>query len=413
MWTTFLALLGVVAAATILAAVLRRAGVPGASIVAGLLAGVLCGPGVLGRVAPESFERWFEGASAARDALAATERRLAADALASTSLGAPLVPPESRAEGEAEGEAEVMRLRLEVESIGWEHRRTERSLVGILAALLLAAGTAEGVRGLRGLRPRVRGDALLLGAWTALVPAGAAAILLSWSIEGSLDAAMWSALLAAAAALSVGPWCLARSDAASAESCEPGGADLVRAAGLLATAIGISLLAAAVVLAGRGESAAIVAAGGVAGGAMLGLIVRGDGAARRFRATAAACLPGVVALAMLRLEPWLDLAWSPLLVAAILVSDGRYAGALVAAVLPGGRGGLRSMRLVLASTAVGPTQAAIAAIAIEWSLLPHEWGLALLLAAALPESTAPLRRRAAEQLADVEVVARREGDEAA
>lgn len=409
MWSTFLALLGVVAAATILAAVLRRAGVPGAAIVAGLLVGVLGGPGVLGRVAPQSFERWFEGASAARDALAATERRLAADALASTSSGAPVEPPESR----AEGEAEARRLRLEVESIGWEHRRTERSLVGILAALLVAAGAAEGVRGLRRLRPRVRGDALLLGAWTALVPAGAAAILLSWSIEGSLDAAMWSALLAAAAALSVGPWCLARSDAESAESCEPGGADLVRAAGLLATALGIFLLAAAVVLAGRGASAAIVAAGGVACGALLGLVDHGDGVASRLRAAAAACLPGVVALAMLRLEPWLDLAWSPLLVGAILVSDGRYAGALVAAVLPGGRGGLRSMRLVLASTAVGPTQAAIAAITIEWSLLPHEWGLALLLAAALPELTAPLRRRAAEQLAAAEVVARREGDEAA
>ena len=407
MWSTFLALLGVVAAATILAATLRRARVPGAAIVAGLLVGIACGPGVLGRVAPEAFERWFEGASEARDALAATERRLAADALASTSSGAPLVAPESR----AEGDAEVMRLRLEVESIGWEHRRTERTLVGVLAALVLAAGAAEGVRGLRRIRRGGLGDAALLGAWTALVPAGAIAILFSWSIEVPLDAATWSALLAAAAALAVGPWCLARSDAESAESCEPGGAELVRAAGLLATALGICLLAAAVLLAGRGAAAAIVAAGALAGGAILGLVIHGDGVMDRLRATASACLPGLVAVAMLRLEPWLDLAWWPLLVAAFLVSDGRYAGALVAAVLPGGRGGLRSMRLVLALTAVGPMQAAITAIAVEWSLLPHEWGLALLASAALPEITGPLRRRADGQLRAAEaLVAKEEPD---
>ena len=56
------------------------------------------------------------------------------------------------------------------------------------------------------------------------------------------------------------------------------------------------------------------------------------------------------------------------------------------------------MRLVMASTAAGPTQIVVAAIAVStWSISPS-LGLALLLGAALIEVTGPARRGVAKRL---------------
>jgi hypothetical protein len=109
-------------------------------------------------------------------------------------------------------------------------------------------------------------------------------------------------------------------------------------------------------------------------------------------------VPAVVAVALLRIEPWLDLRWWPLLVLVLLTDNGRLLGGVLAAFLPGGRGGLRAMRMALGLSAVGPTQAALAALAIAWELVPPAWGLALLLGAAVPELSASLRGRAAAML---------------
>ena len=61
-WLGGIALL--LAAAFGLAWLLRRSGFPGAAAVGGVLAGLLLGPGVLGRAAPAMYDRLFGAAPA-------------------------------------------------------------------------------------------------------------------------------------------------------------------------------------------------------------------------------------------------------------------------------------------------------------------------------------------------------------
>ena len=68
----------------------------------------------------------------------------------------------------------------------------------------------------------------------------------------------------------------------------------------------------------------------------------------------------------------------------------------------GGRKNLRTMRLVLGSMACGPTQLAIAAIAVHTSTVDQNIPLALLLGAVIIEVTTPARRAMSRRLAQTE-----------
>jgi hypothetical protein len=92
-----------------------------------------------------------------------------------------------------------------------------------------------------------------------------------------------------------------------------------------------------------------------------------------------------------------------LVVLALLADDGRWTGAWIGAMLPGGRPGLRSMRLVMPAMAAGPTQLAAAALALHAWLLPERFALPLLAGVILIEVTAPARRGMADRLVEVEI----------
>jgi hypothetical protein len=98
-------------------------------------------------------------------------------------------------------------------------------------------------------------------------------------------------------------------------------------------------------------------------------------------------------------------------VLALLADDGRWLGALVGAILPGGRNGLRTMRLVMLAMAAGPTQLAVTALALHTWLVSDRFALPLLAGVILIEVTAPARRNMATQLADVEVEIKDASDE--
>jgi hypothetical protein len=70
--------------------------------------------------------------------------------------------------------------------------------------------------------------------------------------------------------------------------------------------------------------------------------------------------------------------------------------------LVGGRGVLRCMRLAMPAMACGPTQLAVAALALHGWLLPQRFALPLLAGAILIEVTAPTRRRMADRLIETE-----------
>jgi hypothetical protein len=408
--TVLLATLAVAAIAVLLGELLRRGGLPGSAILGGVLAGVLLGPGVLGRAAPETFERFVAGATPQREALATHLRHFEATEAALES--SPDLSPAAQAEARADLAAPLAALQAAVDEAAWRHAAPLRGALLALALLLLLVGWSTPIGG--GASPTRRwADALLLGAWAAIVPAGLAMLLLRG------DAAP-SALLVLAAALAVGPWRLGRQDRLDADAAEADGARLLQAAGLVASALAaLALVGAAAVADGDGrERAAVLAAAVVVpllAGAAIALRARhggavGGGAAGGGAARAALfeptwvdrthrlLVPALVSIALLRIEPWLDLRWWPLLVVVLLTDNGRLLGGVLAAFLPGGRRGLRAMRMALGLSAAGPTQAAIAAIAIAWESLPPAWGLALLLGAAVPELSTPLRARAAAML---------------
>jgi hypothetical protein len=95
-------------------------------------------------------------------------------------------------------------------------------------------------------------------------------------------------------------------------------------------------------------------------------------------------------------------AFWPLLIVLLLSADGRWFGAFFGAILPGGRSAFRTARMVIGSMSAGPTQMAIAAVAVHAWALPEAIALALLVGSVLIEFTAPTRRKMADQLAEME-----------
>ena len=104
----------------------------------------------------------------------------------------------------------------------------------------------------------------------------------------------------------------------------------------------------------------------------------------------------------MRIEFFNAFSLGPIILLGILSADGRWVGALFGALLPGGRKGLRTMRLVIGSMACAPTQLAVATLALHTRLISESTALALLGGAALIAITDGARRRMALQLASAE-----------
>ena len=204
---------------------------------------------------------------------------------------------------------------------------------------------------------------------------------------------MWAVMAAVAA----GAWPLDEADRSLARNAAPGGERAVRTAGLLASAAAAGLLGGAA-LAGSHPSAmnafaALVASLGA--GVALGRLLPGV----RWSARAVPLLvPPIAALAALRIEPFLDLRWSLLIVLSLIADDGRWLGGTLGAWLPGGMSAARAMGLGLVAVSAGPAMLAITAVAIATGSLSPAAAAGLLAGAVLIETLAPVRRRFAADL---------------
>jgi hypothetical protein len=355
----------------------------------------MLGPTILGRVAPDLHDAVFTGGVAQHAELRRARSENGAELLVAREAGFDETQFIELRRVQAD---RLDAARQRWQEAQWAHQRTQRGGVALLVAVMLAGSAAFAVPRGPG-RSSVVG-ALSVGAWSAVLPGG-----LAWlALRGLWDTpAAESALVAAAVA--IGPWALTAVDRAAADEAEAGGARTVQAAGRVATLLAVGVGAAAlwslhgtVGLLWSAAPAAVVV-GWVLGAptdrARLGSCVRS--------AIQIAVIPTVAAAVAVRLDLLDDFAFWPVLVIVLLSGDGRWLGAFAGTQMLGGRRGLRTMRLIMGSMAAGPTQLALTAVAATtWSIEP-DMALALLLGAVFIEVTAPMRRRMAAQLGEIDV----------
>jgi hypothetical protein len=378
------------AASAALAIILRATGMPGWRIAGGVIAGLVLGPAVLGSAWPSAHEALFIGAAEERAAMDRVESQQTADRLAALEAGGPSAAAAlDRDHGEAE-RAAVAALRdgIDRDAAG------RRWIVAALAGLVLL-GTGV-LRGPSGANHHGRVAPLSIGVWAAGLPAAAAL----WAVGWAWGYGRGTALLVAAA-LAIGPWAIRAADRRSADEVEHGGASLIERAGLVSTLIaGLCAALAAFTLDGpfRHESGLWLLAA-----APLGWLLPRMRETRLIRESFDVVLiPSLAAWATLRVDPPGDLALWPIVILLVVAGDVRWLGGLTGALLPGGRRGLRSMRLVLGSMACGPTQLAVTAIAAWWMALPGVLTAALVFAALAIELLSPVRSRMSDRLAQTE-----------
>ena len=104
----------------------------------------------------------------------------------------------------------------------------------------------------------------------------------------------------------------------------------------------------------------------------------------------------------MKIDIYTDFSFWPIIALLIIGGDVRWLGAYFGAMVLGGRGSLRTMRLVLGSMACGPTQLAVTAIAIQTWSIAGKYAFALLLSAILIEITVNARRSMAKRLIETE-----------
>lgn len=380
----------VLVASAALALILRATGLPGWRIAGGVIAGLVLGPAVLGAAWPSAHQTLFIGATEERMALDRLDSRQQADRLAAfESGGAEAAAALDRRHGEERVEA-MGALRTAVDRDAAARRWIVAALSGLV---LLGAGL---LRGRSGSGEHGPVSPLSIGVWAAGLPAAAAL----WAVGWAWDYGRGTALLVATA-VAIGPWVLREADRRMADDVEHGGARLIEQAGLISTLIaGLCAVLAALSLDGPFiHEAALwcLAAGPI--GWLLPRVNR-TGAIRE--AFDVVLIPSLAAWATLVIELPGDMALWPIVILLIVAGDVRWLGGLAGALLPGGRTGLRSMRLVLGTMACGPTQLAVAAIASWWMELPGPLTAALVFAALAIELLSPVRARMGERLAQTE-----------
>ncbi len=368
------------------AALLRWARCPGWPVVGGVIGGLVLGPTILGRTAPQLYEDLFVGG---------VEKRRQLDVLRLYSLEHPRVEAPGDEAGSTARTDPIAQASDAWETAKWNHQRPLRGLaVAVVAATLLGAGL---MRARGGQAPQPMVSPLTIGVWSAAFPGGLAFFAAGW---------LWSEHLAeaalVAAAVAIGPWVLTPFDREAADQAEIGGARMMEHAGRLATAIGVTLTVGALwVLKG---SAALVWGGwgGAVVAAPLSWVMRPLASRWAAPLLEHVLLPALAAAVAVKIDLFSDFALWPIMILVLLSGDGRWLGAFLGAMVLGGRGSLRTMRLVMGAMAAGPHQLAVTAIAVHTWSIPGSLGLGLLLGAVFIETTAGFRRSMARRLAQTE-----------
>ena len=401
-WLGIAALLCVAAAFTSLlrwawpAGTAARSGF-GCSILGGILAGIVLGPTILGRVLPAAYEGWVVGGTTERDERDRLMRTHGADEIAAAQANLPAEQLKAMRDQANRDVEAAMRTWREAQ---WEHQSAQRTIALSFAALVLLGGAAFTVR--TGDRRQSPLTALSVGAWAAALPAAAcAAAMTAWWEYAAPEAAL------VAAACAIGPWALSEIDREAADSAEHGGARLIQTSGRIASVIALALalwgmwsqrgvqglwfwLPLAALPAGWGIASIGLARTATAPHASFQLITRGT---IEFILT-----PALAALIAVRIELFDHFAIWPLIVSLVVSDDGRWLGAFIGAMLLGRRKGLRTMRLVVGSMSAGLTQLAVTAVAAATWMIPHRLLMPLLLGSLLIEVTSRARRHFAAEL---------------
>lgn len=387
----------------VVAAILRWARAPGWSVVGGVIAGILLGPTIFGRVAPERYEALFIGGVEERAALVDLSRRHGATLAAAHSQ---LEPAALRA---IEEQQRLERAPFEetLEAVRWTFQRPLRSYASVMVTLaLLGAGLLREPHG-GGQRTGIFA-ASSIGIWAAALPAGLACAALVWGWHYSVPLAA-----VAASAVAIGPWLMKPSDRQAADDAEVNGARRVELAGRISSLAALAGLAFALLAAGQyaalAWSAPLLAL-------PIGWLLRSSGtggATPTTRITRGVLswfvIPCLAACATLKVDLIEDVRFGVTVLFLLLSADGRWLGALIGALVPGGRRILTTMRLVIGSMACGPTQLAVVVLMAHTHVLPAELVIALVLGAVLIELSARARRVMADRIAETEEVV--EGEE--
>jgi len=381
----FLPIALLLVAATMCAALLRQLGCPGNALIGGVLAGVLLGPTLMGRVMPATQERLFTGGIEQREQLQTVRSRHGADLLAARA---------------ADANDDVLReLQLQhhqehllAEQIWHEaqhtHQQPQRILAAVLIVLILL-GSSKYKQSRITTKPSGV-PSITIGLWMATVP-GAIVALVAWYLWDQTPAQ--SALLASA--VMIGPWVLTRVDIRAAQRAEHGGAMLLTDAGRWA-----SILAMAVALGGLWLHDSLYW-GMVLFALPLAWIITAQAtrlASMMHSFLQWIAIPTLAAGVTVKLELYHHFAFWPVLLMLIVSGDGRWLGAFVGTVLLGGRTYKQAMQLALGAMACGPMQLSLLALACHAAVLTPPMVFALLLGAVYVEATVPMRRWFAREL---------------
>jgi hypothetical protein len=374
------------------ALLLRWAHCPGWPVVGGVAAGLLLGPGLLGRAAPDWYESTFVGAVEERAAYEAILRDRERELAVMSAAGATMQTIDARV---GEFEASLDEARARRRDAERTFQRPFRSFTATVTALSLLGGGLLGVR--RRDRRQQWTSSLSIGIWSALLP-GALAVVGMHFWWG----AMRSETALVAAAVAIGPWILTAIDREAADRAEFGGAWMIERAGRIASIIAIVVTTWAV-------ADALGAVGLIWVAPLLAmplgwLLPAPRGSIRRIAAASLsiAFVPMLAACAAMRIDLFEHASLWPMLFFILLSGDARWLAAFLGAMLPGARRSLRTMRLVLGSMACGPTQLALIALAAHLSLIPGTFAIALIAGAVVIEVTVPARRSMSRRLSETE-----------
>lgn len=169
-------------------------GRPSAALIGGVLAGVACGPGVLGLAAPAFYERTILGGSTERAALSAAEDRHAEDAAALRDSGVSPVAVDELIAQHARARIDLERALAEA-----EHRQAQAGAAAALGAFVAAALASAMVRRRRHIERSTPGELVdgsgVIAGWAAGLMAGlvaglTTAALARWLLGMPLGAAV-------------------------------------------------------------------------------------------------------------------------------------------------------------------------------------------------------------------------------
>ncbi len=359
-----------------MARLLRRLGLPGARIVGGLVVGIILGPAVLGRIAPDDWIRIVMGGQMERARIHEMERDHAAWRFAAASV--PL-PPEDFAAEAVRHRTDLEPLEARLQAVEVTHARPWAVL-----SILLAAGAAACGRASR--RPpnaiSTGDDSTAVGTWAALFPA-----LATWTVFAVTGrSAFGPEAMVTAAVVGIAGWSIEARDRRIAGDAS---SFLDRAS---STAIWIAC-GIATIAAWRSGSGWGVA--GICAIPMCIPLIHQPGFRRGFRRLRdEALLPSLAAVCVLRSEFFLDVPWGLAVLLIIIAGDGRWLGWYA---------GLRlsnapvasPLRASLSITDVAGPQLAVTATAMALGVIGPGIGFALVVAAAAIDLTSPLRRHIA------------------